>query len=64
MDASQLLEIVGQQVRPSEEVVVSEITLWESEDLLDWIENQASTNLRAYRGAARWKRSFQAEPKR
>jgi hypothetical protein len=49
MDASQLLEIVGQQVRPSEAVVVSEMTPWDSEDLLDWIENHPGTNLRVYR---------------
>jgi hypothetical protein len=44
MDASQLLEVVGKRVWPSEAAVLLEMTPEEAEDLLDWIENHAGTN--------------------
>ncbi len=49
MNAPQLLEIVDEQMRPSEVAVVREMTAIQAEDLLDWIENQGCTNLQACR---------------
>jgi hypothetical protein len=46
MDSSQLLEVVGKRVWPSEAAVLMEMTPEEVEDLLDWIENQGSANPR------------------
>jgi DNA-binding response OmpR family regulator len=45
LDPSQLLAVVGQQVRRTEMAVVSELTAREAEDLLDWLENQGCTDL-------------------
>jgi hypothetical protein len=48
MDASQLLEVIGKRVRPSEAAVLLEMTPVEAEDLLDWLENQGCTIPQAY----------------
>ena len=45
LDPSQLLAVVGRQVRRTESVAVSELSAREAEDLLDWLENHGCTNL-------------------
>jgi CheY-like chemotaxis protein len=45
LDPSRLLAVVGQQVRHTEAVAVSELTARQAEELMDWLENQGCTNL-------------------
>jgi hypothetical protein len=45
MGVSKLLDSVSQKTSQSDTVVISELTPWELEDLMDWMENQGCTIL-------------------